>query len=267
MSGAVSSSALLNIGCCTDLYQLPIVRQLMGGALHPGGLAVTRAMAKRLSLSKGGRLLDVACGYGTSALMIAQTYKCAVVGMDASAAALDQAREEARRLRLDQAVSLVQGDAGASPFAPSSFTGALCECATSLFDDRLASLKEVARVLEPGGRLALSDVTFRPSALPGPLDTPLARMLCIPLGVGPEDFRHLLKEAGLEVEDATDCSEAITGLVGKVQQLFGSQPVSSGDSAQGPAARELTAALDCTKQLVLEGDLGYWAFIARKPAC
>lgn len=253
------------LACCADLYELPIVRYLFAQSLHPGGLALTRALAKEINLSKDDHLLDVACGRGTSALMIAQVYKCRVTGIDSSGTATEHARREARRLRLDHLATFVQGDAGQLPFPTSSFTSALCECATNLFPERQAGLNEIGRVLRPGGRLALSDVTFSLKALPDPLDLPLAKLLCIPTGVGPQDFVRFIEAAGLEVKRTSDHSPTILHLLETVEHFLGIRrdgPQVAVTEGAGPS--QVAAALVCARSLVQQGDLGYWAFIATK---
>lgn len=253
------------LACCADLYEMPIVRYLLGDSLHPGGLSLTRALVKELKLSKDDHLLDVACGRGTSALMIAQVYKCRVVGIDSSSTALEHARREAHRFRLDHLLTFSQGDASQLPFPTSSLTAAICECATNLFPDRLSGLREIGRVLQPGGRLALSDVTCSLSVLPDLLDLPLAQLLCIPTSAGPEDFVRFIEGAGFVVQRTSDYSATILHLLEKVESLFRiRREASQTTPAEGVGLSRLAAALDCARTLVQQGKLGYWDFIATK---
>ena len=258
MAERAPSPTLGDMACCSDLYQLPVVRMLLGDSWHPGGLALTRTLAKELKLTGGHRLLEVACGRGTSAIMLAQVYKCRVTGLDSDPAAAQLAREDARRYRLEGLATFGTADATALPFAPAIFDAALCECALSVFSDRSSALAEIWRVLRPGACFALSDVTFRPSAFPAPLDVPLASALCIPLGVGPEDYVGFLEKAGFAVLGKGDHSETILGLLHKVDALLG-----LGNS--DPSAPQAAEAVRCARQLVEEGKLGYWTFLARKP--
>lgn len=254
------------LACCTDLYSSPLGRLLLGDSWHPGGLALTRTLAKAISVSRQDRMLDMACGYGASALMLAQVYKCSVEGIDSNITAIENARREAQHYRLDRLVTFVEGDATRLPFPDGAFTAALCECVTTLLADKRAALSEIARVLEQGGRLALSDVTFAPDELPTPLDIPLARALCIPLGMGPEAYEELIEGAGLVVTRKTDCSFVLIQLLDRAESFLGmghvgSLPAQAGGDQLGQAA----AALQCARQLVERGDLGYWGFTARTP--
>ena len=209
------------MACCADLYQFPIVRLLLGESWHPGGLALTRALAKELKLTESDQLLDVACGQGTSAIMVAQVYKCRVTGVDADKGFIEAARKDALRYRLNGRAAFIQGDATALPLRTSSFSAVLMECATSLLTQRDSAFLEITRVLYPGGHLALSDVSFRPDALPQPLDCPLAKALCIPVSTGPEEYVKLIEGAGLTVVDSYDQSQTVTQLLDKLESLLG----------------------------------------------
>lgn len=254
------------LACCTDLYQLPLASLLLGESWHPGGLALTRALAKAINLSTEDYLVDVACGRGASALMLAQVYKCRVVGIDSSSAALEHVRNEALRYRLHRLVTVTEADATCLRFPEGTFTAAICECATTLFTDKEAAIGEIARVLRPGGRLALSDATFAPDRFPQPLDIPLARSLCIPLSMGPEAYEGLIEGAGLIVEKKIDCSSTLVALLDKAESFLGTGPASSllGE-AGGDQPGQAAIALQCARQLIERGELGYWAFTARKP--
>lgn len=254
------------LACCTDLYQLLLATLLLGKSWHPGGLALTRALAKAINLSTEDYAMDVACGRGASAFMLAQVYQCRVAGVDSSRTALEYARKEARRYRLHHLVTLTEGDATCLPFPDGAFTAAICECATPLFTDKEAVMREIARVLAPGGRLALSDATFTLDRLPQPLDIPLARSLCIPLGMGPEAYEELIAGAGLIVEQKIDCSSTLVALLDKAESFLGTGPAGPFlAEAEGDQLGHAAVALQCARQLIERGQLGYWAFTARKP--
>ena len=132
-------------------------------------------------------------------------------------------------------------------------------------------MTEFARLLKPGGRLGLSDVTFLPDALPPALDFPLARALCIPLATGPDEYTQAIVASGLEVEHVMDCSETILPLLEEARSKLGlvalvakhALSVAEGDASEeiGRLAEEAVAAAE---ELVQAGELGYWAFVARK---
>ncbi|HZA25316.1 MAG TPA: methyltransferase domain-containing protein [Dehalococcoidia bacterium] len=141
---------------------------------------------------------------------------------------------------------------------------ALCECASNLFPNRRAALAEMARVLKPGGRLALTDVTFRPDELPDSLDHRLVKMLCVPLSLGPDNLADDIEQSGLQVQERKDYSGSITELLNKLGAFFNSPLTTLDKTVSSGTPDSIIAALHCARTLVEAGSLGYWGFTARK---
>ena len=99
----------------------------------------------------GDRVLDVACGTGLVAtrVRLASQKLCIVTGIDINEGMLGVARNNSE-------VEWRQGNAAAMPFAEGSFDLVLCQQGLQYFPDRPAAVQEMARVLVPGGRLAVS---------------------------------------------------------------------------------------------------------------
>ncbi|MET1059574.1 MAG: methyltransferase domain-containing protein [Nocardioides sp.] len=97
----------------------------------------------------GDRVLDVACGTGVLARAAAGRTGGDVVGIDLNPAML----EVARRIRPDLAWR--QGDAAALPCGDGTFDAVLCQAAVFFFPDVDAALAEMARVVRPGGMVAI----------------------------------------------------------------------------------------------------------------
>jgi hypothetical protein len=68
--------------CCAAVYGVELVGLVLGDSYHPGGAALTRRLAGALGLRSGQRVLDVAAGIGTSALLLAAERDVDVVGVD-----------------------------------------------------------------------------------------------------------------------------------------------------------------------------------------
>jgi demethylmenaquinone methyltransferase/2-methoxy-6-polyprenyl-1,4-benzoquinol methylase len=108
-----------------------------------------------LGLPTGSTILDLACGTGDLAALVARSGN-RVLGSDLSAGMLS-----ARRHRFPVA----QADALALPLATGSVDGVVCGYALRNFTDLAASLAEAARVLRPGGRLAALEVAAPENAV------------------------------------------------------------------------------------------------------
>ena len=112
------------------------------------------------------RVLDVATGTGLVARALVRRYGCTVVGLDQSAAMLEVAR--ARLVRdpaLGRRVSLVVGEAERLPFGDGEFDHLTFTYLLRYVDDPAATVRELARVVRPGGRVASLEFAVPPSPL------------------------------------------------------------------------------------------------------
>jgi ubiquinone/menaquinone biosynthesis C-methylase UbiE len=111
-----------------------------------------RSMVTAAQVRSGERILDVACGTGIVAREVLERIGPTgeVAGVDADPGMVTVAA------RLAPQVQYRQGIAESLPFPDSSFDAVLCQFGLMFFKDRVAALKEMLRVLRPGGRMAVA---------------------------------------------------------------------------------------------------------------
>jgi demethylmenaquinone methyltransferase/2-methoxy-6-polyprenyl-1,4-benzoquinol methylase len=109
-----------------------------------------RALVDAVDPRPGQRILDVASGTGMVAFALAERAGCEVVGLDQSPAMLGVARS-----RADGRVSFVQGEAEHLPFSDSEFDALSFTYLLRYVDDPAATMRELARVVKPGGRIGM----------------------------------------------------------------------------------------------------------------
>jgi demethylmenaquinone methyltransferase/2-methoxy-6-polyprenyl-1,4-benzoquinol methylase len=107
-----------------------------------------RAMVSRVP-EDGGHVLDVATGTGLVARALVREHGCRVVGVDQSPEMLAEARRHD-----DGSVELVEASADALPFADGEFDALTFTYLLRYVDDPAATLRELARVVRPGGTIA-----------------------------------------------------------------------------------------------------------------
>jgi demethylmenaquinone methyltransferase/2-methoxy-6-polyprenyl-1,4-benzoquinol methylase len=166
-----------------------------------------RKLAAAGAVRPGDRVLDAACGTGDLALADRKAGG-EVTGLDFSERMLERARRKSSR------INWVQGDVLALPFDDASFDAATIGFGIRNVDDLDAGLRELARVVRPGGRLAVLEIT-RPTGVLRPFFRlwfdvliPLAGK-ALPGGVaytylpasvrrfpGPDDLADALRRAG-----------------------------------------------------------------------
>jgi demethylmenaquinone methyltransferase / 2-methoxy-6-polyprenyl-1,4-benzoquinol methylase len=113
-----------------------------------------RAMVQALRAKQGERVLDVATGTGLVAQALVRRWDCDVVGLDQSPQMLDRARERVGDAELERHVTLVQGEAEDLPFGEAEFDHLTFTYLLRYVEDPAATMRELARVVKPGGRIA-----------------------------------------------------------------------------------------------------------------
>lgn len=132
--------------------------QKTGATKHPYGFSATNILLDRAELTNGSELLDIGCGAGHTSAYVAQHYGCKVTGVDISAEALDRAKALHGREPYFERMSFALADANHVPYSDGHFDVVLCESVLFFINDKEAALKEMSRVLKPGGYLALNEI-------------------------------------------------------------------------------------------------------------
>jgi demethylmenaquinone methyltransferase/2-methoxy-6-polyprenyl-1,4-benzoquinol methylase len=123
-----------------------------------------RAMVRRVEAKSGDRVLDVATGTGMVAVALVRRFGCSVVGLDQSPQMLSgaQAKLDADP-ELEARIELVRGQAESLEFADGEFDHLTFTYLLRYVEDPAATLKELARVVKPGGRVASLEFMLPPN--------------------------------------------------------------------------------------------------------
>ncbi len=133
-----------------------------------------------LAIPAGSRVLDVACGTGNTAIPLARG-GCIVTGVDIASNLLLQARERAAAEGVT--ASFDEGDAEQLPYADSSFDAAITMFGAMFAPRPELVASEFARVLRPGGRLAMAN--WNPAGFTGKMFKAGSRHVPPPPGIAP----------------------------------------------------------------------------------
>ena len=145
-----------------------------------------RRMAAALQVGPGQKIADLGCGRGAPGQWLARTTGAALVGIDISATALDQARAQARQISAGDSVSYKIASFDATGLDTASIDGAMSIDVIWAIPDKQAGFAEAARILKPRARFVFTDWErdLSPPGYPAPLN----------------DHRPLLETVGFEIE-------------------------------------------------------------------
>jgi ubiquinone/menaquinone biosynthesis C-methylase UbiE len=229
-------------GNAPQLYERETVRTL--------GRPLAELMLARVALHPGARVLDAACGTGIVTRVAVQRYGDLrhIVGIDLNAGMLDVARANSPATHVP--IDWRQGDVCALPFPDASFEVVLCQQGLQFVPDPLAALREMRRVLVPGGRLAFTVFSEVP-AYYAVLADALARHVSADAATSCLS-RYTLREATTLRQLVEDAGFGIIEMhVLEVMRRMPASPASVvEDMARAPYARNVAAVEEDVRQAV-----------------
>lgn len=180
------------------LYEHPVWESLPDQVMRPGGLILTERAFSFAELASGSRVLDLGCGLGATLRHLSADYGLAAFGVDVSSPLLGRADR-------DDKVAFVQARSEQLPLASESIGAVISECTLSLFEMESA-LREVVRVLKPGGWFIVSDLYARNAG-------GIAALRQLPAGtsigaaMARDEVEAKIAACGLDIVTWQDCSE------------------------------------------------------------
>lgn len=164
-------------------------------------------------LREGETVVDLGSGGGLDVFLAAEKVgpRGRAIGIDMTPEMIDLARRNAGKRQAAGAPANIEFHLAmidALPLADSSVDCVISNCVINLAPDKRAVFREIARVLKPGGRLAVSDIALK-QPLPAELgDDIMAYVGCIAGAIQIEDYRQGLVEAGFSnVEVVDTCAD------------------------------------------------------------
>jgi 27-O-demethylrifamycin SV methyltransferase len=175
---------------------------------------LTKLMIEGAQLESGQELLDVGCGTGAPACLLAGEHGVRVTGITTSETGIEAAKARAAQMGLQEQTSFELRDGMDNGLPDESFDRVWALESSHLMRRRDAVMSECARVLRPGGRLVLCDIIRRRE-----LDLKEVRRLREPLALLREvygdarmeplgEYRRLAEAGGLEVDQEIDLTQA-----------------------------------------------------------
>lgn len=125
---------------------------------HLGGIDATVEMAGLCRISSGQRVLDIGCGTGYTACLLARRYGAEVIGIDINPVILRIAKARAKKEHIEGSVELILADVHRLPFRDGVFDRAMAE-SVLVFCDKSMAVGEIFRAVKHGGYFCDNELT------------------------------------------------------------------------------------------------------------
>lgn len=186
---------------------------------HYGGLEAVETLARHAAITPGMAVLDICAGLGGPARFLAHRFGARVTGVDLTHSRCAAGTRLTALVRLSPLVRLLRADAQVLPFRARAFDAAVSQEGLLHVPDKAAALRECARVLKPGARLAFSDWVARPRLEDNERRRLDEWMAAVTLQ-GIEGYRGLLARAGFAPVEAEDLSTEWIAILRERRRMY-----------------------------------------------
>jgi tocopherol O-methyltransferase len=254
-------------------------RALWGDHIHHGywensesperaQVKLVERLAKRAGIVRGGRVLDVGCGVGGSALWLARNLDCMVVGLTISPVQAEMATEKARREGLMESVRFEVADANHLNVEPESFDAVwVIECSEHL-RDKAGFIELCARSLKSGGALALCAWLADENAKATTEGAHLIEVVCdgmfCPSLASLHDYMGWMRESGFDEIEAEDITGNVEETWRRCAALARRPEIKALLMVSDARTRRFVQAFEAIQQAYQSGAMAYGMFTAKK---
>lgn len=167
--------------------------------IHPGGLKATQELSESCFINKDSKVLDLACGKGTSSIYLAKKYGCQVIGLDIAEDLIDFGKRLAQKNGVQDKVSFVVGDALSIPFSDNEFDAVVSQAMLVLIKEQKKVITEAVRVTKKGGFCGWIELSWKKEPTKEFLNT-VSNIICAYCMLNAHTFKgwqELFNEAGI----------------------------------------------------------------------
>ena len=231
---------------------------------HPEAMEHTNEiMAGTVALAPSSNVLDLGCGYGSTARYLAANFGCRVTGVNISEKELEVARYRSREAGLDTLLSFEYGDFHRLEYPDDAFDVVWSQEAFLHAADKVAVLSECRRVLKPSGSLVFTDILVR-SNTPDEDRARIYDRVKSPDMWDLEDYRSALSNLELTVIRTEDWSRHVARSYAWVRDRLRENRNEVGARIGVETVDQTLAALSFWVESAEAGHIGWAFFVAEK---
>jgi ubiquinone/menaquinone biosynthesis C-methylase UbiE len=218
---------------------------------------LTRKVVEPLALRRGEHVLDAGCGLGTSGVQLGNEFGVRVTGVTISPVEAGRAAARANAAGVSDLVSFEVGDFHALSFPEHHFDAVVAMESLMHATDLQKALLELHRVLRPGGRVAISEMTLASAMERGPMDRSRVPMTA-------DRWIQEVATAGFVIEEWTVCGRRVFGgssrrfldntrtfrdeIVAEFNEEFFDAVMAAQDEAFGAGAEHMSYVIICASK-------------------
>ncbi|HIF43922.1 MAG TPA: methyltransferase domain-containing protein [Dehalococcoidia bacterium] len=233
---------------------------------HPEAMEHTNEiMAQAVNLKPETKVLDLGCGYGSTARYLASEYGCHVTATNISQKELDLAAERTSQAGLENLLNFEYGDFHQLKYADGSFDIIWSQEAFLHGADKALILSECLRVLEPGGTLVFTDILVRAGTPQADRDRIYDRVKSPDMWDLP-DYQQALTKLGFKVGRSEDWSEHVARSYGWVRDQVLQNRTELLKLVDETTVDGTVDALGFWVEAANAGKIGWAMFVAQKPS-
>ena len=202
----------------TGPSMLDLVRLSPRPLFPPGGRDLYRRVALLTGMSEGQEVLVAACGSGVTLEYFVREFGVQGSGADEDAVLVERVEARARAEGLAARMQVQQAPMDALPYRAGVFDVAMAELGLTARADPAAAIREVVRVVRPGGRVVLVQLVWQ-----APVDPDRREVLARHLGAHPlmtMEVKKILRAAGVERLHTEAWTDAETSFRGEAHKPF-----------------------------------------------
>jgi sarcosine/dimethylglycine N-methyltransferase len=219
-------------------------------------------LARAAGVDARTRVLDLCCGSGGPALLLARQTGCRIVGVDRSSEATHLARTSAEHQGLDRRATFIVAEALCHPIDAASFDAVLLYETMLAFEDKRRLVRVVRKLLRPGGRFGLTFEEGRPLSSAERRRFPEGEEVWLT----PEsEFRELLEAIGFQIRWVEDHTASHAEVAGRLAAALQSDRATIVEALGSQTSNELIMAHERWAEWLSARRVRKLAVVAQRP--
>jgi sarcosine/dimethylglycine N-methyltransferase len=219
-------------------------------------------LARAAGVDARTRVLDLCCGSGGPALLLARQTGCRIVGIDRSSEATHLARTSAEHQGLDRRATFIVAEALCHPIDAASFDAVLLYETMLAFEDKRRLVRVVRKLLRPGGRFGLTFEEGRPLSSAERRRFPEGEEVWLT----PEsEFRELLEAIGFQIRWVEDHTASHAEVAGRLAAALQSDRATIVEALGSQTSNELIMAHERWAEWLSARRVRKLAVVAQRP--